>query len=69
MTRIVLYSLLGLVLGQAGITWDNVNFWLIFTLMFAIEHMAKISLVEEAIKEFNELKKQDATKNNDGSGN
>ena len=46
-TRIALYSTLGLVLNALGQQWDSWGFWATVALFWASEHLTRRELLEE----------------------
>jgi hypothetical protein len=48
-TRLALYATLGLTLAALGQTFDTVGFWLIITLVWASEQLARREGIEDGI--------------------
>jgi hypothetical protein len=57
-TRLVLYAVLGTLLGVLGHDYTTVEFWLFVALYWAIERTANIELIEQLQEELQALRRK-----------
>ena len=55
-TRIALYTVLGLVLDSVGVPFNTWGFWCVVGLYWAVEAMARQELIEQLTREVQALK-------------
>jgi len=62
MTRLVLYSTLGLLCSSLGFTWDSKEFWCFIGLFTCVQHVAYLDgydvALDHALAVFNKQKKE-----------
>ena len=57
-TRILLYSTLGLLLDAVGLTYQDTGFWLFVAVFWAVETQARTELIEELQAELELMRKE-----------
>jgi hypothetical protein len=57
-TRIALYATLGYALDALGHSWDTWGFWVILGLFWAVEHLARMEVIEQLQAELERMRAQ-----------
>ncbi len=66
LTRLTLYTALGLTLNAMEARWDTWQFWCVVGLFWASEHLTRLEVVEDINREVERIKQERNKDNSNG---